>query len=512
MAIARSDNAKPMMPKRFQSEHPGAPQRAPFRIAIVGGGLAGALTAIQLLRTANVPTQITVFDPNPELGRGIAYGTPDFSLTLNGPAKSFGLRPGDPLHFARWLKTATANAGRPSYPDAATAFAPRWVFGDYVRAELAEALAQARPGVRFLHIASDVVALRQVVRGDNPEFALTTRAGDVAIADHVVLALGKFPSAAATPSLGWRYLPSPWDGEALDAVAGQDDLLLIGSSLTMIDAVAALEKKGFRGRYHILSRRGLTPEARRETEPWPEFLDPAALPRTAREALACVRAQIRRAREQGDDWQRVVLAVRPHLGAIWAGATDAERRRFLRQVRPWWDLFLHRAPPDGAAALAAAREQGRVIPHRGALLGLAAIRNAHGDRILARYAPRDVVAGTPSRSLAVGAAIHCGGFDFRWNASSLRAGQAGQWLAASLLEHGLVCPSVLGAGIQAAPASLAVIDADGEVSSGLSATGAALRAALLESSTIGELLKQAIVLADRLTGDAQARGNLRQAA
>src|SRR5450830_2190113 len=69
-------------------------------VAIVGGGMAGTLAAIRLLRQARTPLLIRIFDPNPELGRGLAYATTDFNHRLNGPAKAFSLRPGDATHFA----------------------------------------------------------------------------------------------------------------------------------------------------------------------------------------------------------------------------------------------------------------------------------------------------------------------------------------------------------------------------------------------------------------------------
>ncbi|THA34923.1 hypothetical protein E6R62_38850, partial [Streptomyces sp. A1136] len=47
-------------------------------VAIVGGGMAGTLAAIRLLRQAQTPLLIRIFDPNPELGRGLAYSTTDF--------------------------------------------------------------------------------------------------------------------------------------------------------------------------------------------------------------------------------------------------------------------------------------------------------------------------------------------------------------------------------------------------------------------------------------------------
>ena len=41
-------------------------------IAIIGGGFAGAVTALKLARAAPRPLAITIVESRPELGRGIA--------------------------------------------------------------------------------------------------------------------------------------------------------------------------------------------------------------------------------------------------------------------------------------------------------------------------------------------------------------------------------------------------------------------------------------------------------
>jgi uncharacterized NAD(P)/FAD-binding protein YdhS len=47
-------------------------------------------------------------------------------------------------------------------------------------------------------------------------------------------------------------------------------------------------------------------------------------------------------------WRAAVDSLRPHSHAIWRALSGAEQRRFLRHVRPWWDVHRHRIAPQVA--------------------------------------------------------------------------------------------------------------------------------------------------------------------
>ena len=65
--------------------------------------------------------------------------------------------------------------------------------------------------------------------------------------------------------LGERFVNNPWNEEAKAAVreaaASGGDVLLVGTGLTMIDAVLSLDAAGHQGRIVALSRRGQIPKA-----------------------------------------------------------------------------------------------------------------------------------------------------------------------------------------------------------------------------------------------------------
>ena len=161
-------------------------------IAIIGGGFAGAVTALKLARAAPRPLAITIVESRPELGRGIAYSTRNPAHLMNGPAKNFTLYPDQPEHLAYWLRNQAERDGwRPPAGVAyADSFAPRHLYGDYVQAELENALAQAPHPIAFKHLAGRA---RDLDGDGAARWAVRLEDGRQLRADYVVLATGLFP-------------------------------------------------------------------------------------------------------------------------------------------------------------------------------------------------------------------------------------------------------------------------------------------------------------------------------
>ncbi len=465
------------------SLHPNTPRR----VAIIGGGMAGTLTAIRLLETSQAALAIRLFEPRAEAGRGLAYGTTDPAHYLNGPAQNFSLYPEHLEHFAQWL----VQRGLADAAGAADAFVPRHAYGDYIRDMLARASARAAGNASFEHVRAEIGGI--AIGAPHRVQAVDGRAWE---ADHIVLATGIHP---ARPRLGdgetlaadGRYVPDPWQPAALARLAAARSVALLGSSLTMLDVVATLERHGFRGQYHAFSRRALLPWLRHPVGPGEDFLAAAGAA-----ALAAPRARdlVRRVRRQrdalvarGEDWQAIPGALRNHIAPLWAAASPDERRRFLRHVRPFWDNLLHRAAAPTHAVLEQVRAQGRL--------------HLHPARVSA-LAERDGGVGlTLSRPLAdappaVDAAVNCTGADYGWNAASPRP------LVRQLLAGGLVRQAAAGTGIDG-DAHGHVFDRGGRIVPGLSAIGAPLRGALWESGTIIDVRNQAAALAARLARELQ---------
>lgn len=58
----------------------------PEHVVIIGGGFSGALTAIHLARNCTPNSlRITLVNPTPDIGRGLAYRFDDDNLLLQRP-------------------------------------------------------------------------------------------------------------------------------------------------------------------------------------------------------------------------------------------------------------------------------------------------------------------------------------------------------------------------------------------------------------------------------------------
>jgi uncharacterized NAD(P)/FAD-binding protein YdhS len=78
------------------------------RVAVVGAGAAGTLTAIHLTTghgrgRRGHGLEILLVDPAEHPGRGVAYSTTDERHLLNVPVTGMTALPDEPNHFLDWL-------------------------------------------------------------------------------------------------------------------------------------------------------------------------------------------------------------------------------------------------------------------------------------------------------------------------------------------------------------------------------------------------------------------------
>jgi uncharacterized NAD(P)/FAD-binding protein YdhS len=69
---------------------------------------------------------------------------------------------------------------------------------------------------------------------------------------------------------------------------------------------------------------------------------------------------MRQAKSQGFDWRAVIDGLRPQIQRLWLEMPEPERRRFLRHLRPWWDVHRHRAAPKIFARIEDAQRRGQL--------------------------------------------------------------------------------------------------------------------------------------------------------
>lgn len=345
-----------------------------FTVAIVGGGFAGAALAAQLLRKSLGTVSVILIEKGARIGRGVAYGTSCGEHLLNVPARSMSIFPDDPEHFLRWAQLNRGIGVKPGD------YLPRQVYGHYVASVLQHEI-DLHPG-RFQRVQDEAV---DVTRVDGAA-EIRLRCGQTVFADKVVLALGNFPPGdprlpGKTPH-SLHYVSDPWAPGALvrlDADGDKADynkndkhdrnrdgtgVLLVGSGLTSVDVAISLRSRGFRGPIHLLSRRGLLPQSHKACAVWPPFWDEYC-PRTARGLLRLVRAQVEAAEARGSGWRAVIDSLRPFTSTIWRSLSRKEQRKFLRHVRPYWEVHRHRVATEIGVTLASQVENGQIQIHAG---------------------------------------------------------------------------------------------------------------------------------------------------
>lgn len=437
-------------------------------VAIVGAGFSGTLQAINLLRHDG--PRATLIERAETPGLGLAYGAARPDHILNVRAGNMSALPDDPGHFVRWLESE-------GVADAARQFAPRRTFGRYLKSMLDDALASC--GGRLTIVRGEVT---QVDRS-NGGARITLADERVVDADAAVLAVGNLPPH--TPP-GFdpdvlqppRYFGDPWAADVTDGLADDDSVLVIGTGLTMIDTVLSLDACGFRGRVLALSRRGLIPRA--HEAPGAGWDRIGERPETVASAL--VAALRRRANAIG--WRNAVDELRPFTQFMWGNASEAERSRFLRHLRPWWDVHRHRLASEVAAKIDALIANGRLTILSGKTLAARATEAG----IAVDWRPRGADA---AETISVQRVINCTG-------PLGDLGRTADPLLRDLTARGLIRADAHRIGIDV-DNQARTIAADGRPNDWLYALGPMTRGAFWEIVAVPDIRQQTWALARRLS-------------
>ena len=321
------------------------------RIAIVGGGFTGAAVATHLALKAPAPLTIEVIEPRALLGGGVAYSSLDPAHRTNVAAARMSLFTDDESHFSRWLVETGALADDPGSVLADGRVYPRRrVFGRYVADQLERA---ARIGRATIHHVRER-ALE--VAADPLGWSIVLASGRTIRADLVVLAVSHPPPSvphALADVLGEHagFVPNPWAPDALKTIMPMDTVMIMGTALSMADVVASLELQGHRGQIVAFSRRGLLSRAHadRHYPPFGEFTGAGST--TALEMLLRVRRTVGDAARLGVPWQSVIDAMRRDGQEVWRSLAPRERSRFLRHLRPYWEVHRYRVAPQIGAVI-----------------------------------------------------------------------------------------------------------------------------------------------------------------
>lgn len=431
-------------------------------VVIVGGGFSGTLLAINLLRHDG-PRATLIERSDDQLGAGVAYSASQPSQLLNVRATGMSAFPDDPEHFTRWLQANGGGGG----------FVPRATYGAYLRELLAEAIERS----------DGRLAIRRGEACDVEAGAVVMADGERIACDAVVLAIGNLPphlpaglDPAGLPPRVFRN--DPWAADAIEELRDDDTLLLLGTGLTAIDVALKLDAGGFGGRIVALSRRGLAP--RRHVEGAPP---PKGRTDTPDGTLSQLVREVRE-RAETEGWRAAVDALRPVTQRIWAASDRATRARFLRHLRPFWDVHRHRLAPAVADKIDAMTASGRLRFLGGKVQAV----EPEGEASLVRWRPRHEDAATAMR---VDRIVNCTGPQGDLTRSD-------EPLLRRLLDKGAIRPDALRLGLDADAQSHA-IGRDGEPREALYCIGPMTRGGLWEVVAVPDLRRQSWELARQLS-------------
>jgi uncharacterized NAD(P)/FAD-binding protein YdhS len=329
---------------------PTIPGKRP--LAVIGAGFSGTIAVLHLLRQLPPDQPVLLCERAPEFARGVAYATGDADHLLNVRATNMSALADDPDHFASWLQRRAAQTTHGLHPTGAGLFASRGLFGEYLRTLLDTALRESAGQAR-LRLMPDDATDATPLRGGG--YRLRFAGGSEIDVAGLVLAMGNLlPEEKSDPNI----CANPWGEKASRKLAGDQPVLIVGTGLTMVDLVISMRRRGFTGRIVAMSRGGLLPTAHEAVDPWPTPRLTDAELKSLPLLMDRIRREVRAAERHGVDWRAVIDSLRPFTAQIWGGMPLAERRRFLRHARRYWDVHRHRMAPPHAAMIAELQRDG----------------------------------------------------------------------------------------------------------------------------------------------------------
>ncbi|HEX8661935.1 MAG TPA: FAD-dependent oxidoreductase, partial [Brevundimonas sp.] len=194
-------------------------------------------------------------------------------------------------------------------------------------------------------------------------------------------------------------------------------------------------------------------------------------------------AEARRLVSETGSWRSVMEGLRPWTSQLWTEAEPKTRARWLRHLRPWWDVHRHRIPPEIDEAMDRLEAAGRLDVSAGRVDRI----EAETDDVTVHWRPRD---GTQQPPLTAAWLIDCTG-------PGHAAAQTP--LTSALLAEGRVRLEPLGLGLDVAADGRA-IRADGTPDDRLFVLGPPAFASFWETTAVPDIRKRIEGLAGALGG------------
>lgn len=432
--------------------------------------------ATRLLSDPASPLNVALIEPRAVLAQGAAYSTGYPEHLLNVIAGRMSAFDEDPGHFVRFLNAEGGVLQAATEAELASSFAPRKQFGRYLKATL-----EAQPHFRRLRGLEDEAI--DLERGEN--YTVRLRSGARVLARSVVLAVGNTARPIPLPASAIRGEPlivDAWDYAAVRQTDPEAGIAIVGSGLSMVDAVVSLARNRHRGKISVISRHGLMPLP--HAAPGSQQGDVDELfPLGVRERMRELRKRAAASVAAGEPWQWTMDRLRYHGQSLWKYLDDTEQRRFLRHASRFWDIHRHRIAPAVAESLDRLMSSGQLNVHAGQLISIGEEGGVSKIRFRPRYRALD-------QEITANYVINATGVE----TNILRSKSE---LIMAMRHRGVLTPGPHGIGFATGEGG-EIIDREGRPVAGLLTLGAPRIGSLWESIAIPELRGQAQRVADHL--------------
>jgi len=235
-------------------------------IAIIGGGACGSAAFIELslqviVQQLQDKVSITLIERSPEVGYGLAFGTPQKSHLLNTQANLMGIYAHEPNHFTKWLKKNGGKARKDvkGESDTSSAYTSRILYGKYVAEEVQKTFKKAeKAGVNVKLINDEAIDLERL---EDESFKVNFSSSESISANYILLAPGTpKPNTFKELRKHENYLDFPWPSSRLkEKISENDHVGILGTSLSAIDTVMTLADNNHKGKISLFSPDGMLP-------------------------------------------------------------------------------------------------------------------------------------------------------------------------------------------------------------------------------------------------------------
>lgn len=439
-------------------------------IGIIGGGISGTLSVLQIIKQSKKPFHVFWFDTQNKFCKGYAYNTFDDGHLLNVRANNMSVFPDEPNHFVNWL-----SIHHPNYTS--KDFVSRKLFGEYVLNTF-ESLKNSNPNITLYQITEEVKSIYQTA----DTFEIKTHQSYPV--QKIILGLGNFlpahPRSTSKDFIASKYyFQNAFNVQLTNQIQDCNNITIIGSGLTMIDVIVSLSHYQYKGKINVISPHAYIPQAHQEN-PLPSveaFIDKEKR-YSLSELFALVNQQLKKAKKEQYSLHSVIDSMRPFLQQLWLNFSIEEKQQFLRHLRHKWGVARHRAPAQSIAVFNTLKSSGQLQLIKGRISDIKVVKD--GFELI--YANQT----SEQQTLHTQLIINCTGPESDYN-------QLKSPLVQNLISSQIISADAIKYGINA--------QKDGYISKNIYTLGPPLKGILWESVAVPEIRVQAQELAAKIILD-----------